>query len=61
MKERGHLENLGLDEWIILKLIFKKWDGKSRTGCEPIQEQVADTCEGGNEPSGSMKFWERLD
>jgi hypothetical protein len=27
MRERDFLKDLGLDEWIILKLIFKKWDG----------------------------------
>jgi len=27
LRERDHLEDQGVDEWIILKLIFKKWDG----------------------------------
>ena len=27
MWERDHLENLDVDERIIIKLIFKKWDG----------------------------------
>jgi len=27
LKERGHLENPGLDETIILKWIFRKWVG----------------------------------
>jgi hypothetical protein len=32
MKERGHLKDPDVDGSIILKYIFKKWDGEAWTG-----------------------------
>ena len=32
VKEKGHLEDLGVDGRITLILIFKKWDGRAGTG-----------------------------
>jgi hypothetical protein len=29
LRERDHLENIGVDGLIILKMIFKRWDGES--------------------------------
>ena len=31
-KERNHLEVLGVEDRIVLKLIFNRWDGESCTG-----------------------------
>jgi len=32
LRERGHLEDLGIDGMIILKLVFKTWYGEAWTG-----------------------------
>jgi hypothetical protein len=32
MKEREHLENIGIDGMIIIKWNFKRWDVKAWTG-----------------------------
>jgi hypothetical protein len=53
------LEDLCIDGRIILKLIFKKWDGDAWTGLIWFKiGQVAGACECGNEPSGSIKCGE---
>jgi hypothetical protein len=52
------LEDLGIDGRVILKWIFKKWDG----GMYWIDlAQVVGCCEFGNEPSGSIQCEEFLD
>jgi hypothetical protein len=62
LKERVHLQDLGVDGMIILKWISKRWDGEAWTGvfCSGYG-QVAGTCECGNEPSGSIECGEFLD
>ena len=42
LKERTHLEDLCLDEKIILKLIFKKWDGEAWTGSSWLRISTGD-------------------
>jgi len=32
LRERGHLQDLGVDEMIIIKWTFKKWDREAWTG-----------------------------
>jgi hypothetical protein len=51
------LEGPGVDGRIILRWIFRKWDmgGKDWMELTP-DRQVAGTCEGGNKPSGSIKY-----
>ena len=63
LRERDHLGEPGIDERIILRWFFRKWDvgcyGLIRAGSD--QGQVTSTCESSNEPSGSIKFGEFLD
>jgi hypothetical protein len=60
MRECDHLGDPGVGGRIILKWIFKKWDG-SMDWIELAQGQVAGSCECGNEPPGSIKCGEFLD
>jgi hypothetical protein len=54
------LEDPGVDGSIILKLIFKKWDGGAWSGLIWLRIGTG-CCECGNEPSGSIKRGEFLD
>jgi len=46
MKERDHLEDLGIDRKIILKWLFEKWDGERGLDWSGSKEgQVAGYCE----------------
>jgi len=58
-RERDHRGDLGVDGWIILGRISRRWDVGIWTG--PGYRQVADPCECGNKPSGSVKRGEFLD
>jgi len=56
LRERDHLEDLGVDGRIIIRWIFRKWDmghGLDRAGSG--LGQVAGICECGNEHSGPIK------
>ena len=56
LKSRDHLEDLSIDGGIILKFIFKKWDGEHGLDWYGSgQGQVAGTCECGNELTHSIK------
>jgi hypothetical protein len=56
LRGEDHLEARDVKGSILLKRIFRKWDGKhglDRAGSGQIQ--VAGFCECGSEPSGSIK------
>jgi len=61
-RERDQWRDLGVDGWIILGWISRRWDVGIWTGLGwPRIEQVADACECCNEPSGYVKCGEFLD
>ena len=58
----NHLEDLGIDGRIILKWIFKKWNGEARTGLFRLSIGTgAVSRECSNEPMRSIKYGEFLD
>ena len=59
----GDLMEIGGYRWsMILKWIFKKWDGEAWIGLSGTgQGQLAGACKSNNEPLGSMKCRECLD
>jgi hypothetical protein len=61
MKERFHLEDLGVDGRIILKWVFKKWDG-GMDWIDLAQEgQVVGSLEWSDGPLGSINCRKLLD
>jgi hypothetical protein len=60
-KEKGHLEDPGIDKRIVLKRILNKENGSGRLSSDSGQEQVADSCVRGNELLGSVICDENLD
>jgi hypothetical protein len=56
---KRHLEDPGVDEWIILRLIFRKCDVEAWTGSIWLRIGTGTgTCKCGNEPSGSIRCGE---
>jgi hypothetical protein len=63
LRERDHWGDRDVDGRIILRWIFRKWEGLwGLGGVGSVQGQVvAGTCEYGNELSGSIKCGKFLD
>ena len=62
LRERDHWGGPDADGRIILRWIFRKWEGlRGLDGVGSGYGQVAGTCEYGDEPSGSIKCGEFFD
>ena len=61
LRDRDHLEDTAVDGMIILKWIFKKWDGGMDWIDVSEHGQAAGSRECGDEPSTSIKCGEFLD
>jgi hypothetical protein len=56
------LKDRGIDKRIILTRVFKKWQGQEWTALIWLRIGTGgSTCEGNNEPAGSIKCGEFLD
>jgi hypothetical protein len=61
LRERDHLEDPGVDERIILRWIFWKWDGMW-TGLIWLRKMTGGgSCKRSNKPSVSIKYREFVD
>ena len=62
LEGKNHLEDLDADGRIILRWIFRMWDGGHGLDLSGSgQGHVAGPCDCGNEPSGTIKRGEHLD
>jgi len=61
LRERGHLEDPGLDGSLILQWIFRKWDVRMWTGSSWLKIGTGGPRKRGNEPSGSINSGELFD
>jgi hypothetical protein len=56
LRERGHMEDLGLDGRVTLKLVYKKYDSKAWTGLMLLKRGTSGRLlRNGNEPLGSIE------
>jgi len=61
LRERDHLEDLVVDGMLIVRWIFRKWDGGAWIGLMWLRIGRPTDGKCGNEPSVSVKYGEFLD